>query len=375
MCRRALVSMGVALALCLWSVHARAQVATDRELDAKQATAIDLAVRRVMDMQELVGVAIGVIRDSRVVYLKGYGYADREKLTLTSTKSVFNWASNSKPMAAVLALQLVEKGALELDADVRQYVPEFPAKGATITTRQLLCHQSGIPHYTNGKIVQGKAEGNPDRALRSIARFSESPLIFSPGEKADYSSYAYILLSAVVERAGKKGFDAQVRERIGKPIGMASLQLDRAVVGPGWAAGYRKLLGRVVRAPDEANDWKFGAGGYKSNVADFAHWATALLNHHVVLATTERLMWTPQKTKDGKATQYGLGFVVEDGRQGLKISHNGSQTETTTRMVLYPRTGRGVVVMCNCGFAKIELVSTAIFAALNGRSGDRQTRE
>jgi hypothetical protein len=66
------------------------------------------------------------------------------------------------------------------------------------------------------------------------------------------------------------------------------------------------------------------------------------------------------------ATKYGLGFVVEDGRQGLKVSHNGSQTETTTRMVLYPRTGRGVVVMYNCGFAKIGEVSTAVYTALRG---------
>ncbi|MEJ7637544.1 MAG: serine hydrolase domain-containing protein [Singulisphaera sp.] len=340
-----------------------------RALDAKRAAAVDEAVGSVMAEQELVGLAVGVIRDGRVVYLNGYGLADREKRTPVTTETVFSWASNSKPMAAVLALQLAEAGKLDLDADVRRYVPEFPPKGTVITCRQLLCHQSGIPHYTNGKIVPAdrKSEAPRDRPdpILSLDRFSESPLILAPGEKSEYSSYAYILLSAVVQRAGEQGFDEQVQDRIAKPLRMSSLQLDRGTPEPDWAAGYRKKGGQVVRAPEKENDWKFGAGGYKSDVRDFARWAAALMNHRLVSPQTERKMWTPQVTKGGKATEYGLGFAVEDGRQGFKVSHNGSQTESTTRMVLYPKAGHGVVVLCNCGFAKIGAVSTAVYSALN----------
>ena len=137
-----------------------------------------------MAEQQLLGVAIGVIRDGRVVSLKGCGLADREERIPVTTKTVFNWASDSKPMAAVLAVQLAEKGELDLDADVRRYVPEFPTKGAVITAQQLLCHQSGIPHYANGKIARGAAKPDriPDRLdpLRSIDRFSGSPLIGPP---------------------------------------------------------------------------------------------------------------------------------------------------------------------------------------------------
>lgn len=366
---RACVVIGAALASSPWPVQVSAQVVAGRSLDARRAAAVDEAVRSVMAEQQLVGLAVGVIRDGRVVYLKGYGLADREGRTPVTAETVFNWASNSKPMAAVLALQLAEKGQLDLDADVRRYVPEFPPKGTAITCRQLLCHQSGMPHYANGKIVPADRESEtpPDRPdpILSLDRFSGSPLIFAPGEKADYSSYAYILLSAVVQRAGGQDFDEQVRGRIAKPLRMGSLQLDRGTPGPDWAAGYRKKGGQVVRAPDEANDWKFGAGGYKSTVSDFARWAAALMNHQLVSPKTEREMWTPQVTNGGKATEYGLGFAVEEGRQGLKVSHNGSQAEATSRMVLYPEAGHGVVVLCNCGFAKIGEVSTAVYSALN----------
>lgn len=353
----------------LGPTRAEAQATAGPTLAPKKAAAVDAAVLEVMDKQELVGVAIGVIEDGRIVYTKGYGWADREHRIPATAETVINWASNSKPMAAILALQLAEQGQLDLDADVRTYVPEFPDKGVTITCRQILGHQSGIPHYSNGQIVPTRRDAESRRGpvdpLRSLDRFAESPLIFRPGARSEYSSYAYILLSAVVERAGKQPFDDQVQGRIAAPLGIRSLQLDHHTPGRDWATGYTMKEGKVVPAPEEANDWKFGAGGYKSNVQDFARWAAALLDHRLVSKTTERSMWTQQRTAGGETTDYGLGFAVEDGARGFKVSHNGDQREATTRMVLYPKARQGMVVMTNCGHGKPGEISTAVFAALS----------
>lgn len=106
-----------------------------------------------MRAQHAVGVAIGLIDDREVVYVKGYGLADREHRTATTRRTLFRWASVSKTLTAVRAMQLWEAGELDLDRDVRAYVPEFPDKGHVITVRQLLSHQSGLPHYDNGEII------------------------------------------------------------------------------------------------------------------------------------------------------------------------------------------------------------------------------
>lgn len=353
------------IALILFSSLVVAQT-PEPKVSAALIAKIDAAVQKEMEKQGLVGVAVGVLQQGEIVYLQGYGLADREKKIPVTTKSVFNWASNSKPLCAVAAMQLVEKGKLDLDVDVRQYVPEFPKKEQVFTMRQLLCHQSGIQHY--GKVIPTERTYSTklpylDPVL-ALDVFNRTPLIYQPGEKTVYSSYAYILASAVVQRSGKESLGQQVKKQITGPLGMTSIQLDMDFdQQPNWTVGYTKEAGQVVRAKEEAHYWKHGAGGYKSNIGDFAKWAQALLNHRLVGPSIEKLMWTRQKTSDGKVTSYGLGFMVDD-QNGLKVSHGGKQDETTTRLVIYPEKKHGIVVMTNCGFGDPAAISTAVYQAL-----------
>ncbi|HVJ82846.1 MAG TPA: serine hydrolase domain-containing protein, partial [Planctomycetia bacterium] len=294
---------------------ASAQQRAPGALDAAKAAAVDAAVNAEIERQKLVGVAIGVIQNGKIAYVKGYGLADAEKKAPVTADTVFNWASNSKPVMAVLAMQLVEKGLLDLDADVRKYVPEFPESSATITCRRILCHQSGIPHYSNGKVLPNplKHDGADPRAnpVFAIDVFSRSPLLFAPGAKTSYSTYAFILLSAAVQAAGGKPIAAQLEERIVKPLGLASFEPDGKTAKPEWSAGYVQRVGRTMRASEDAHYWKHGGGAYKSNVRDFARWTAALMNRELMSEKTETAMWTTQPLSDGKATTWGLGVSVD----------------------------------------------------------------
>lgn len=342
--------------------------AQDSQLPSAETAAVDKVATAEMDKQKAIGLSVGVIKDGKITYLKAYGLADREKQTPVTTQTVFNWASNSKPLAAILAMQLVEAKALDLDADVRTYVPEFPDKGAVITTRQLLCHQSGIPHYSNGQIIPTEATYTTPQPLldpiNGLHIFDRSPLIFAPGTKTDYSSYAYVLLSAVIQRAGKQSFDEQVAQRIAKPLGLKSLQLDLETANqPNWAAGYIKRNDEIVRAPEDAHYWKHGAGGFKSDIGDFARWAEGLLNHRLVSEASEKAMWTHQTLKSSEPTKFGLGFQVE--ADGERVGHGGSQPEAKSQMLLFPREQAGVVVLCNCEFVNPKTIAAAIAEALH----------
>ncbi len=316
------------------------------------------------------GVALGIIREGQIVYLKGYGLADREKKIPVSSKSLFRWASVSKPVTAVAAMQLVESGNLSLDDHVRKYVPEFPDKGTSITVRQLLCHQGGIVHYRNGKVIRTKRDYNVEHpfenVLLALDTFRESPLVNPPGEKFSYTTHGYILLSAVVQQAGGQAFIAQVRDRILQPLEMTTMQPDYQWKQiPNRAIGYIKnpVLG-ITRSTDTDVSWKLGGGGFISNIDDMARFAAGLINGRLLSRQSYSTMWVRQTTSDGKETGYGLGFGIERQNNTLKVSHSGSQEKARTRLVIYPERRHGMVVMSNSMHADPGKFSTAAYRAL-----------
>ncbi|MEO1999640.1 MAG: serine hydrolase domain-containing protein [Planctomycetaceae bacterium] len=338
-------------------------------LSKAEIVAVERAVRTEMKQQRIVGLALGLIRDGQVVYTKGFGFEDRDRQIAVTPQTLFRWASVSKPLTALAAWQLVEKQRLDLNADVRKLVPEFPDKGAKITARQLLCHQGGIVHYTNGKLVRSPRAyrvAHPfEDCVQALDTFRESPLVAAPGTRFSYSTHGYILLSAVVQRAGRQKFAAQVSERIARPLGMTTLQPDyQWKTLPHRAVGYRLRENRIVESTNTDVSWKLGGGGFVSNITDMALLASGLINGRLVSPATETRMWTPQTTSSGQATPVGLGFFVEQQNGTLKVSHNGAQEKTRTRLVIYPRRKHGAVVMCNSEYAKPGRVTTTAYQAL-----------
>jgi len=326
-------------------------------LDTGLARQVDEVMAAEMVQQELVGAAVGVLIDNQIVYLKGYGLEDRENKIPVTRKTLFRWASISKSLTAIAALQLEENRQLDLQADVRKYVPEFPKKNATITSHDLLCHQGGIVHYTNGVVIATQLKYNTPHPFEDVVvgldNFRESPLVNDPGKKYSYTTRGYMLLSAVVQRAGKEKYIDQVQKRIAGPLGMRTLQPDYQ-----WkniahrAVGYRKRDGKVIPSTDTDVSWKLGGGGFISNVDDLARFAEGLLNGRLVKENTQVRMWMPQKLRNGKVTRYGLGFFSLGKGAERRVGHSGSQEKTRTRMVLLPGKRVGVVLMCNSEYCK-----------------------
>ena len=330
---------------------------------------VDKAMQGAIGEQALVGAALGIIVDGEIAYLKGYGLEDREKKIPVTRKTLFRWASISKCLTSVAAMQLYERNLLDLQEDVRSYTPEFPDKQALITSRDLLCHQGGIVHYTNGKLIRTERDYDTphpfENVILALNTFRESPLVNQPGEKFSYTTHGFILLSAVIERAGKEKFASQVQTRISRPLGMTTLQPDYQWKEiPHRAVGYRKRLGKVVRSTSTDVSWKLGGGGFISNIDDLAIFARGLINGKLVRPETEKLMWTPQKLKNSKPTTYGYGFNINGTGKELQVAHSGGQEKTRTRMVLFPGKKLGVVVMSNSEHCNSKNLANAVIRTL-----------
>ena len=361
---RKLLPASLVSALCLLAVLLPAA-----DLDKVATERLDRILEGELQKQSLVGAALGVIVDGEVAYLKGYGLADRENKIPVTRKTLFRWASISKCLTSVTAMQLYERNLLDLSRDVRSYTPEFPDKKALITPRDLLCHQGGIVHYSNGKVIHTRRQYDVPHPFESVVlaldTFRESPLVNQPGEKFSYTTHGYILLSAVIERAGKEKFASQVEKRIARPLGMTTLQPDYQWKHiPHRAVGYRKKNKKVVPSTNTDVSWKLGGGGFISNIDDLALFAKGLINGKLVKPETERLMWTPQKLKDSKSTTYGYGFNIKGTGKELQVAHSGGQEKTRTRMVIFPGKRMGVVVMSNSEHCNSKSLAAAAIGAL-----------
>jgi CubicO group peptidase (beta-lactamase class C family) len=290
--------------------------------------------------------------------------ADLENFAPATSSTLFRLGSISKPITAVAILQLTERGKLDLDAPVQKYCPAFPKKEWPITTHELLGHLGGIRHYN----PDGKGDVPEDSARHfasmeeSLQIFAGDPLVAKPGVKFNYSTYGYTLLGCVLEGASSKKYVDYVKENVFRPAGMEQAQSDDffAVIPHRTRWYHKDKAGLVHNAGVLDSSYKIPGGGLISSADDMAQFEAAILADKLLQRATRDLMWTSQKTADGKPTKYGLGWDVSH-RLGLEeVGHDGGQQGTDTAMLIVPERRAGVVVLANMDNVKTSLLADKI---------------
>ncbi len=339
-------------------------------LDSAAAVRLNDAVLSEMRIQHAVGVGVGVITNGELVFLNAYGLADRERQRPMTVDSRINWAYGSQFLMAVLAMQLIQEGKLQLEDPVDKFGLDLLPEHSAITVRHLLCHQSGLPGYSRGQALGTALNSNtslqPVDPVTSVDRFNRSQLLFQPGRAELVGDYGYILLSAIVQRAAGTDLSDQLQKRIIQPLQLTSLELDGTTPqdSPTWAAGYQRTSDAVVRTPEYAHGWKFGASGYKSSIRDYARFMQAFLNDELLTAESRAVMSTPQKLSTGVATTMAFSARVSQSEDRDVLSATGSQSEATSQYMLIPAVRAGVVVLTNCRHVSPTRITDAVQRAL-----------
>ena len=330
---------------------AAAVSAQQKTLSQEKRLEIEKAVSTFMSANSVPGMGAAVVLDGEPVWSAGFGMADLEDSAPATSSTLFRLGSLSKPITATALLQLWEHGKLDLDAPVQKYCPAFPQKEWPITSRELLGHLGGIRHYNR----DGKGDIPEDSARHfasmeeSLQIFAADPLVAKPGTKFNYSTYGYTLLGCVLEGAASQKYMDFVRENIFKPASMAQTQADDFfTIIPHRTRWYHKDKSEIVRNAGVLNSsYKIPGGGLISSADDMARFEAAMLADKFVKRPARDLMWTPQKTPDGKSTGYALGWGISD-KFGIHIvAHTGGQQGTSTAFVLVPERRAGVIVLAN----------------------------
>lgn len=317
------------------------------------------AIEGLMRRESVPGLACAIGVGDELPFARGFGTADLENDVPVTPQTVFRLASISKPITAVLALQLAAAGELDLDADIASIVPAWPAKPWPVTTRQLLAHLGGVRHY------RGETESTHHYAnqTEALARFAADPLVHEPGTAYRYSTYGYNLVAAVIEAKTGKPFGAVVQERIAEPCAAPTLQADdvRRLIR-GRAQGYVRQDGELRNSVLMDASYKLGGGGLCASAPDLVRFAQALLGGRLLPPASVAAMFTPQRTTGGKELDYGLGVRVSHEAGRLVVSHSGAQSRVSTMLLMLPEPRVVVALLCNLEQVRLQPLALQLAA-------------
>lgn len=311
-----------------------------------------IAARALMEKSQIPGLSVAVGINGQVVWAEGFGKADLEHQTPVTPQTRFRLGSVSKMLTVAAVARLHQEGKLDLDAPVQRYVPSFPDKGQPITARQLAGHLSGIRHYqakdyTNGRNIDFE---HYDNVLSSLKIFQDDPLVAPPGTRYFYSTFAYTLLSQVVESAAGQNFLEYLDEQIFRPLKMANTTADRPEqIIPNRTRFYeRTQSGQINNAHYVDSSYKWAGGGFLSTAEDMVRFGSAHLQPGFFKSGTLELLFTSQRTADGKETGVGIGWRIGTNAMNRRILHHaGSINGGRAVIVIYPETGVVVALLSN----------------------------
>jgi N-acyl-D-amino-acid deacylase len=313
---------------------------------------LDKLMTSFVEEQKVPGASFAVARQGKLVFARGFGYADVEKKEPVRPDSLFRIASVSKPITAVAVMRLIEKGKLGLDDKVtdRMHLEPFLADGAKldprwkqITIRHCLQHRGGWdrnksfdPIGRAWDIAKALKIQPPVRPVHVVRWMMGRPLDFDPGERMAYSNLGYLVLGRIIEAATGRKYEEFVHKEILTPLGIKAMKLGRALIenrdkdevhyydakkrmGP---ALYPPRLGQRVPAPYGADNFEAyeAHGGWIASAVDLVKFASAFDNPErcPILGRKQiREMWDRPaglagNDRDGKpkATYYGCGWSV-----------------------------------------------------------------
>ncbi len=382
------------------------------------AQAFDHEMKEFMEARKVPGGALAVVKNGRLVYARGYGWADRDEKIPVKADSLFRIASVAKPITAVAVLKLVEEEKLSLDTKAFPLLKMQPAvmsfrdpepRLRDITIRQLLQHTGGWdrdksfdPMFRSGRIATATNSPPPATAVNVIRYMLSRELDFDPGTRYAYSNYGYCVLGRLIEKLSGQTYEEFVCRRILAPIGITQMRIGASLDGkqaPGEVRYYAgdELADNVFPGEPMKVRWPYGGfhleamdahGGWIASAVDLARFAAALddppyqtlahmrqslVRSPLLKPETLAAMYAPppapvSRNKEGllERTYYGCGWMVRPKGQGGRPNcwHAGSLPGTATLLV---RRGDGLswVALFNQRSEDKQLPDHAIDPALH----------
>jgi len=325
----------------------------------------------VVEQERVVGASVLVAKGNRIIFQKGYGFADLGLEAPTKSETVYGVVGPMMPFTGVAVMQLVERHKLSLDDDISKFIPEFPLQGHHVTVRQLLNHTSGIVdyHYLGDPI---EATSRQPKALDEVmALYADKKWVHEPGTKWDWSISGFQLLVTILERVSGQSYQDYVRQNIFDPAGVKSTTYcDDFTLVRGLSHAYRRAGDGHVAAHEDGVAYNTDLR-YCSSVGDLYQVWRAVRDKKLVSPETLKVM----STAEGAAAQmnaqdpkmhYGLALTLNHEDDHRSVGQHGSLLGYSGSMYEFPEDQLTIVVLTNTEGQNAYAISRALARAMLG---------
>ena len=242
----------------------------------------------------------------------------------------------------------MKKGLLDLDVPIEAYMPLIHENLYGITARQLIGHTSGIRAYKEGEWQQF-ADAACHSPFEAMMLFQADPLEFAPGTDFGYTTYGYVVLSALIEKVSGRPFIEYLKGELFQPNTTFDVSLDNADKTDHLAAKPYEYWKEVMYDARYANNTcKYGGGGLSASTQDIVQFNLNLLNDRLVSPETLQMVFSSLKKKNGEETQYGFGLEFATDSAGRYYAwHSGRSRGGRNALVIYPEIKLVVCISAN----------------------------
>lgn len=331
------------------------------------------------------GAALAIVKDGRVVHLRGYGLRDVSRKLPVTPRTQFAIASSSKAFTAATLLMAVDEGLITLDDNPRRCLPYFrlkdPAANEAITVRHLLNHTSGLPRTDLAWIT---SDGMPPKDVITIAGLAEpvAPL----GEKWGYQNVMYTAAGECAARLLGGAWTDVVRDRIFAPLEMTDSNLTQQEMAsaPDHALPYQTLRSedgdvRGVALAELSNIAPAApAGAINSSAADMARWLTTVMSggqfaETRLLSHSSAQQWLKPQAEIAPNKSYALGWFVDEWHGKKRVHHGGNLSGYAGMVAMLPEEDIGFVILTNATHGPLRDIAGDVVFSLSLPNDEART--
>ena len=321
--------------------------ATDSLHQVKIKTAKKLA-KKFLRKQGIPGMSISVSKHGQIIWSQGFGFSSKKpKIKVKPDTTIFRIASISKSITGLTLAKLAEDKIIDLDSSIYKYIPDYPKKEYDFTVRQLGGNLAGIRHYKDNIEY---ALNKKMSITEGLSLFKNDSLLFKPGTQFNYTTFGFVLLSEVMQKASNIPFDKCVSDSIFKPLKMEHSMMEHSdSILPNKTNFYKSyLLKNPIIASTVCNEFKVGGGGFLSTSEDIVKFGNEIISPKIVSKEALSEIITSQRLLNGENTGYGIGFSVETSKKGTpKYYHTGGGVGASTVLLIYPEEELVITVLTN----------------------------